>query len=177
MQKIEEPVRSNFPEGSDSGAQNFGPKQGEADDFLKSKTANPDTEVFGTEVGLADAMRFKGAGDLHFLAMNLLVLQAKRQGSLSFVMQLLRSSTPDLLCLALWQLSWLRMPLARMSFSKHRQSNCQLLWLSSPLLLLLWFQLFEVYQEKATASSQLMLSFGTVDWWVLALSSYCLTVP
>ena len=51
-----------FPEGSDSGAQNFGRSQGEADDFLKSKTANPDTEILGTEVGVADAMRFKGAG-------------------------------------------------------------------------------------------------------------------
>ena len=61
-QKIEEPVRSVFPEGSDSGAQNFGASQGEADDFLKSKAANQDTEVFGTEVGVADAMRFKGAG-------------------------------------------------------------------------------------------------------------------
>lgn len=62
LQKIEEPVRSTFPEGSDSGAQNFGPSQGEADDFLKSKTANQDTEILGTEVGVADAMRFKGAG-------------------------------------------------------------------------------------------------------------------
>lgn len=60
-QKIEEPVRSVFPDNSDSGAQNFGPTQSEADEFFKSKTANPDTEVFGTEVGLADAMRFKGA--------------------------------------------------------------------------------------------------------------------
>ncbi|DBA69829.1 hypothetical protein WJX79_008709 [Trebouxia sp. C0005] len=60
-QKIEEPVRTNFPENTDSGAQNFGPKQSEADDFLKSKQANPDTEVFGTEVGIVDAMRFKGA--------------------------------------------------------------------------------------------------------------------
>ncbi|KAL3141333.1 hypothetical protein ABBQ32_004917 [Trebouxia sp. C0010 RCD-2024] len=60
-QKIEEPVRSVFPEGSDSGAQNFGASQGEADDFLKSKEANRDTEIFGTEVGVADAMRFKGA--------------------------------------------------------------------------------------------------------------------
>lgn len=62
LQKIEEPVRSNFPENTDSGAQNFGPKQSEADDFLKSKQANPDTEVFGTDVGIVDAMRFKGAG-------------------------------------------------------------------------------------------------------------------
>lgn len=62
LQKIEEPVRSVFPEGSDSGAQNFGASQGEADDFLKSKKANQDTEIFGTEVGVADAMRFKGAG-------------------------------------------------------------------------------------------------------------------
>lgn len=63
LQKIEEPVRTNFPENTDSGAQNFGPKQSEADQFLKSKTANPDTEVLGTEVGVADAMRFKGAGE------------------------------------------------------------------------------------------------------------------
>ena len=62
LQKIEEPVRSVFPEGSDSGAQNFGASQGEADDFLKSKTANQDTEILGTEIGVADAMRFKGAG-------------------------------------------------------------------------------------------------------------------
>ena len=61
-QKIEEPVRTNFPENTDSGAQNFGPKQSEADQFFKSKEANRDTEVFGTEVGVADAMRFKGAG-------------------------------------------------------------------------------------------------------------------
>lgn len=60
-QKIEEPVRTNFPENTDSGAQNFGPKQSEADQFFKSKEANPDTEFFGTEVGVADAMRFKGA--------------------------------------------------------------------------------------------------------------------
>lgn len=60
-QKIEEPVRTNFPENTDSGAQNFGPKQSEADQFFKSKEANPDTEIFGTEVGVADAMRFKGA--------------------------------------------------------------------------------------------------------------------
>ncbi len=64
LQKIEEPVRSNFPENTDSGAQNFGPKQSEADDFLKSKQANPDTEIFGTDVGIVDAMRFKGAGML-----------------------------------------------------------------------------------------------------------------
>lgn len=64
LQKIEEPVRSVFPDNSDSGAQNFGPKQSEADEFFKSKTANPDTEVLGTEVGIADAMRFKGAGTL-----------------------------------------------------------------------------------------------------------------
>ena len=63
MQKIEEPVRTNFPENTDSGAQNFGPKQSEADQFFKSKEANPDTEIFGTEVGVADAMRFKGAGE------------------------------------------------------------------------------------------------------------------
>lgn len=55
-------MRSNFPENTDSGAQNFGPKQSEADDFLKSKQANPDTELFGTDVGIVDAMRFKGAG-------------------------------------------------------------------------------------------------------------------
>lgn len=58
-------MRSNFPENTDSGAQNFGPKQSEADDFLKSKQANPDTEVFGTDVGIVDAMRFKGAGVLY----------------------------------------------------------------------------------------------------------------
>lgn len=58
-------MRTNFPENTDSGAQNFGPKQSEADDFLKSKQANPDTEVFGTEVGIVDAMRFKGAGVLY----------------------------------------------------------------------------------------------------------------
>jgi len=65
LQKIEEPVRSNFPENTDSWAQNFGPKQSEADDFLKSKQANPDIEVFGTDVGIVDAMRFKGAGVLY----------------------------------------------------------------------------------------------------------------
>ena len=62
VQKIEEPVRTNFPANTDSGAQNFGPKQSEADEFFKSKSVNRDTEVFGTEVGIADAMRFKGAG-------------------------------------------------------------------------------------------------------------------
>lgn len=64
-QKIEEPVRSVFPDNSDSGAQNFGPEQSEADEFFKSKTANPETELLGTEVGLADAFRFKGAGKLN----------------------------------------------------------------------------------------------------------------
>lgn len=57
-------MRSNFPENTDSGAQNFGPKQSEADDFLKSDTANPDKEILGTDVGIVDAMRFKGAGKL-----------------------------------------------------------------------------------------------------------------
>jgi len=60
-EKIEEPVRKNWPEGSNIGSQNFAPSQSEADDFLKSPEANPDTRVLGTEVGVVDAMRFKGA--------------------------------------------------------------------------------------------------------------------
>ena len=43
------------------GSQNFAPSQSEADDFLKSPAANPDTRVLGTDVGVVDAMRFKGA--------------------------------------------------------------------------------------------------------------------
>jgi len=61
-EKIEEPVRKNWPEGSNVGSQNFAPSGvSEADDFFKSETANPDTKILGTEVGLLDAMRFKGA--------------------------------------------------------------------------------------------------------------------
>ncbi|KAK9839359.1 hypothetical protein WJX84_000482 [Apatococcus fuscideae] len=35
--------------------------QSRADDLLKSPEANRDTELFGTEIGVADAMRFKSA--------------------------------------------------------------------------------------------------------------------
>lgn len=58
MQKIEEPVRSGGP-GLD--IETVGPQpeqaQSRADELLKSPEANRDTELFGTEVGVADAMR------------------------------------------------------------------------------------------------------------------------
>lgn len=61
-QKIEEPVRTTGP-GLD--IETVGPQpeaaQSRADELLKSPEANKDTELFGTEVGVADAMRFKSA--------------------------------------------------------------------------------------------------------------------
>lgn len=78
-----------FPEGSDSGAQNFGASQGEADDFLKSKAANQDTEIFGTEVGVADAMRFKGAGRC-FRARGSFLYKQVLVSTSALLMQLLR---------------------------------------------------------------------------------------
>ncbi len=99
VQKIEEPVRTNFPENTDSGAQNFGPKQSEADDFLKSKAANPDTEIFGTDVGIVDAMRFKGAGkrrDQCRIRFAVSFIRLFRIAEfLSCLVQLLKSSTAD----------------------------------------------------------------------------------
>lgn len=111
VQKIEEPVRSNFPENTDSGAQNFGPKQSEADDFLKSDTANPDKEILGTDVGIVDAMRFKGAGDCLSAPHNIYLQHAasiklSRPHDVNAVLcslQPLRLSTVDWPCLALWQ--------------------------------------------------------------------------
>lgn len=162
-QKIEEPVRSNFPEGSDSGAQNFGPKQGEADDFLKSKTANPDKEIFGTEVGVADAMRFKGAGAQSLPWWRRSFSFCKPLTQLVHL-QLLRSSTADSPCWVLWQLLLLSQQLAKTLFNKHRQNSSLLLWWSSPSSLPPWYPLSGVYQEEATASSQLTLSFGMGVW-------------
>lgn len=58
-EKLEAPVR---PESSPL---NVGPKvsdrQSEADEFLKSDTANPDRALLNSDVGFLDAMRFKGS--------------------------------------------------------------------------------------------------------------------
>jgi len=88
-------VRSNFPENTDSGAQNFGPKQSEADDFLKSKQANPDTEVFGTDRGNRRRHAVQGcrcvvyAQQLHQLSMSLLN-NSQRNECCVLLLQLLR---------------------------------------------------------------------------------------
>ncbi|KAK9818461.1 hypothetical protein WJX74_005135 [Apatococcus lobatus] len=55
--KIEAPVRDTIPDGSKPVAE----RDTESGGLLRSKEFNRDTEVFGTEVGVADAMRFMGA--------------------------------------------------------------------------------------------------------------------
>lgn len=54
-QKTEQPARKR--EGVDS----YEERTGKGDDVLTSPELNRDTELFGTEVGVADAMRFQGA--------------------------------------------------------------------------------------------------------------------
>lgn len=53
LQKIEKPARKR--EGVDS----YEERKGKGDDVLTSPELNKDTELFGTEVGVADAMRFQ----------------------------------------------------------------------------------------------------------------------
>lgn len=58
--KIEAPVRDSIPDGGKPVAdREWG--QNQLNQQLKSKESNPDTEILGTEVGGADAMRFTGA--------------------------------------------------------------------------------------------------------------------
>ena len=54
-QKTEAPVRER------QGVESYEERKSEVDDVLTSPEANKDTELFGTEVGVADAMRFQGA--------------------------------------------------------------------------------------------------------------------
>ena len=54
-QKTEQPARNR------QGVESYEERKSETDDFLTSPEANRDTEVLGTEVGVADAMRFQGA--------------------------------------------------------------------------------------------------------------------
>lgn len=54
-QKTEAPVRER------QGVESYEERKSELDDVLTSPEANKDTELFGTEVGVADAMRFQGA--------------------------------------------------------------------------------------------------------------------
>ncbi|KAK9867394.1 hypothetical protein WJX84_011296 [Apatococcus fuscideae] len=55
--KIEAPVRDTIPDG----ARPVSERDTESGQLLRSKEFNRDTEVFGTEIGVADAMRFMGA--------------------------------------------------------------------------------------------------------------------
>lgn len=59
-EKIEAPARqrAGVPEYSERVSDQ---KTGPSDSFLTSDTANPDRAILGTEVGVADAMRFQGA--------------------------------------------------------------------------------------------------------------------
>lgn len=54
-QKTEQPARNR------QGVESYEERKSETDDLLTSPEANKDTEVLGTEVGVADAMRFQGA--------------------------------------------------------------------------------------------------------------------
>ncbi|KAL3134985.1 hypothetical protein ABBQ32_007939 [Trebouxia sp. C0010 RCD-2024] len=54
-QKIEQGARNR------QGVESYEERKSETDDFLTSPQANRDTEILGTEVGVADAMRFQGA--------------------------------------------------------------------------------------------------------------------
>ena len=55
VQKTEAPARKR------EGVESYEERKSEVDDVLTSPEANKDTELFGTEVGVADAMRFQGA--------------------------------------------------------------------------------------------------------------------
>lgn len=54
-QKTEQPARNR------QGVESYEERKSETDDLLTSPEANRDTELLGTEVGVADAMRFQGA--------------------------------------------------------------------------------------------------------------------
>lgn len=54
-QKTEQPARNR------QGVESYEDRKSETDEFLTSPEANRDTEILGTEVGVADAMRFQGA--------------------------------------------------------------------------------------------------------------------
>lgn len=62
MQKTEQPARKR--EGVDS----YEERTGKGDDVLTSPELNRDTEIFGTEVGVADAMRFQVTAHAEVLA-------------------------------------------------------------------------------------------------------------
>ena len=55
LQKTEQPARNR------QGVESYDARKSETDEVLTSPEANKDTEVLGTEVGVADAMRFQGA--------------------------------------------------------------------------------------------------------------------
>ena len=53
VQKTEQPARDR------QGVDSYEERTGKGDDVLTSPELNRDTELFGTEVGVADAMRFQ----------------------------------------------------------------------------------------------------------------------
>ena len=55
LQKTESQARNR------QGVESYGERKSKVDDVLTSPEATKDTEVLGTEVGVADAMRFQGA--------------------------------------------------------------------------------------------------------------------
>jgi hypothetical protein len=55
LQKTEAPARER------QGVPEYKDRKSEVDDVMTSPELNKDTELFGTEVGVADAMRFQGA--------------------------------------------------------------------------------------------------------------------
>jgi len=55
LQKTEAPARNR------QGVESYQERKSEVDDVLTSPELNKDTELFGTAVGVADAMRFQGA--------------------------------------------------------------------------------------------------------------------
>jgi len=59
-QKLEAPVRTEFPAGVQVGP-DVKDRQSEADDIFKSDALNPDRQILGTDVGFLEMMRFKGA--------------------------------------------------------------------------------------------------------------------
>lgn len=59
-QKLEAPVREEFPEGMQVGP-DVKDRQTLADDIFKSDAANPDRQILNSDVGFLEMMRFKGA--------------------------------------------------------------------------------------------------------------------
>ena len=55
VQKTEQQARNR------QGVEPYGERKSQVDDVLTSPEANRDKEILGTEVGVADAMRFQGA--------------------------------------------------------------------------------------------------------------------